>query len=230
VTSEAISAPTRADTASALRNLGHCFVEHDLSGELLERIRSIAWELTGAIRASPPIRRSADDLVGEIPESRPPDGAVMDHFPGCPVSGKDNPMSLAVVARRDGDDVVAHVTFEAACSGIPGFVHGGPVAAVFDDVMGFVLASMNGLSGYTATMTVSFKMPVRIGDKIAPLKVVAAPDVYEQCPRPRRGADKPQGRVRVVGGLSMFGVIARITQWHSRSKLAGVGIAGVEHL
>jgi acyl-coenzyme A thioesterase PaaI-like protein len=166
VTSEAISAPTRADTASALRNLGHCFVEHDLSGELLERIRSIAWELTGAIGASPPIRRSADDLVGEIPESRPPDGAVMDHFPGCPVSGKDNPMSLAVVARRDGDDVVAHVTFEAACSGIPGFVHGGPVAAVFDDVMGFVLASMNGLSGYTATMTVSFKMPVRIGHKI----------------------------------------------------------------
>jgi acyl-coenzyme A thioesterase PaaI-like protein len=149
-----------------LRNLGHCFVEHDLSAELLERIRSVAWELTDAIRASPRIHRSANDLVREIPESRPPDGAEMDHFPGCPVSGKDNPLSLAVLARRDGDDVVAHVTFEAGCSGMPGFVHGGPVAAVFDDVMGFVLSSMNGLCGYTATMTVSFKMPVRVGRKI----------------------------------------------------------------
>jgi acyl-coenzyme A thioesterase PaaI-like protein len=90
----------------------------------------------------------------------------MDHYPSCPVSGQENPLGLAVTVRRDGDDVVATAVFDAGCAGMPGVTHGGPVAAVFDDVMGFVLSTLNGLSGFTASMTVSYRAPVRIGVEV----------------------------------------------------------------
>ncbi|MFE3055750.1 PaaI family thioesterase [Nocardia sp. NPDC059239] len=160
------AATTRADAAAALRNFGHRFLEHDVDDDLLNRIREVARDLTQAVVSSPRLRRSTEDLRSEIPEEPPLDGAAMDHHPGCPVSGKDNPLGLAARFCRDGDDVVARVTFDAGCSGMPGFAHGGPVAAVFDDVMGFVLSTMNGLSGYTATMTVSYRAPVRIGREV----------------------------------------------------------------
>jgi acyl-coenzyme A thioesterase PaaI-like protein len=90
----------------------------------------------------------------------------MDHYPGCPVSGQDNPLGLAVEFTRSGDDVVARVIFGVASSGMPGVAHGGPIAAVFDDLMGFVLTTMNGLAGFTATLTVSYRAPVPIGREI----------------------------------------------------------------
>ncbi len=77
-----------------------------------------------------------------------------------------NPLGLAVAVRRDGLDVVASAVFDAGAAGVPGISHGGPVCAVFDDVMGFVFTTMNGKIGYTATMTVDFKAPIRLGSTI----------------------------------------------------------------
>jgi acyl-coenzyme A thioesterase PaaI-like protein len=154
---------TRADSAAALRNLGNRFLEHDVDPDLLKRIRQVADELAAAVTSTPRLLRTTENLRSEIPDTPPPDGAEMDHYQGCPVSGKENPLGLAARLCRDGGDVVARVTFDSGCEGMPGYSHGGPVAAVFDDVMGFVLSTMNGLSGYTATMTVSYRAPVRIG-------------------------------------------------------------------
>lgn len=160
---DSVSELTRSSVAEALRNLGHRFVEHELDDQALQQILESTRDLTESVCMAPKRSRSTSDLADEIPADPPLDGADMDHYSSCPVSGKENPIGLAARVKRDGGDVVATVTFESACAGMPGFAHGGPVAAVFDDVMGFVLSSMNGLSGYTATMTVNYKAPVKVG-------------------------------------------------------------------
>ncbi|MDH6291246.1 acyl-coenzyme A thioesterase PaaI-like protein [Rhodococcus opacus] len=166
MTSQVLGNGARVRTATALRNLGHRLVEHDIDEALLERIAALADELAESVIRFPSVRRTVGDLLEELSCPPPCDGEAMDHYPSCPVSGQENPLGLAVTVRRDGDDVVATAVFDAGCAGMPGVTHGGPVAAVFDDVMGFVLSTLNGLSGFTASMTVSYRAPVRIGVEV----------------------------------------------------------------
>jgi acyl-coenzyme A thioesterase PaaI-like protein len=166
MTAESSVGTTRSEAAKALRDLGHLFVDTELDVGVLRRIESVALELAADVSASPRRSRSTDDLEVEAGGGAPVDGGEMDHYPSCPVSGKENPLGLAATVRRQGDDVVATVTFDAGFAGMPGYAHGGPVAAVLDDVMGFVLSSMNGLFGYTASMTVTYKAPVKIGIQV----------------------------------------------------------------
>jgi acyl-coenzyme A thioesterase PaaI-like protein len=158
---------TRTRAAAVLRRLGHLFVERAIDQPLLDQIDSAARGLADKMAARPRFRPSLGDLADLLVGPRPGDGDELDHFPSCPVSGKENPLGLAVRVHRDGDSAVASATFEAGCAGMPGVVHGGPLAAVFDDLMGFVLTSLHGLSGYTATMTVSYRRPARIGSVVS---------------------------------------------------------------
>jgi acyl-coenzyme A thioesterase PaaI-like protein len=75
------------------------------------------------------------------------------------VAGPANPTSVDFIARREGDEVVADACFGAAFEGAPGRVHGGMVAAVFDDLVGFILG-MVGQPGFTGRLTVEYKAPV----------------------------------------------------------------------
>lgn len=83
-----------------------------------------------------------------------------------PVSGRSSPWGLDLEVRRQGDEVVAHVTFRAAHEGAPDRSHGGIVAALFDDVYGFVLA-LQRQPAFTGELSVRYEAPVPIG---APLE------------------------------------------------------------
>jgi acyl-coenzyme A thioesterase PaaI-like protein len=156
----------RSAAAGALRSLAHEFVAHRADDLLLERVARVADELTAEISAAPRIVRSADQERAGLAEPRPPDGAILEHSSVCPVSGHENPMSLAMSAKRQGDGVAASVTLGAGFAGPPGIAHGGAVAGLLDDVMGFVLDSIERTAGYTASLTVSFKKPVPVGTEI----------------------------------------------------------------
>ena len=56
-----------------------------------------------------------------------------------PISGRASPWGLDLDIHREGDEVVAALTLRSAHEGAPGRSHGGIVAALFDDVYGFVL-------------------------------------------------------------------------------------------
>jgi acyl-coenzyme A thioesterase PaaI-like protein len=75
------------------------------------------------------------------------------------IAGQANPTAVDFEARRDGDEVVADACFGAAFEGAPGRVHGGMVAAVFDDLVGFILG-MVGQPGFTGRLTVHYHAPV----------------------------------------------------------------------
>ena len=64
--------------------------------------------------------------------------------------------------RRDGDEVVTEHVFERRHSGAPGIAHGGAVATVVDDVLGFLL-HLEDISGVTRMLEVEYLTPVLVG-------------------------------------------------------------------
>jgi acyl-coenzyme A thioesterase PaaI-like protein len=94
--------------------------------------------------------------------SPPADGQPMSHFAECVVSGAANPMGIAIQVRRAGDGAVADFNLGPAFEGAPGRAHGGVVAAVFDDVMGYVLVIQR-TPAYTGRLTVRYRAPVPVG-------------------------------------------------------------------
>ena len=92
----------------------------------------------------------------------PADGVRIDHFPDCVISGHANPLGVAIVVHREGDEAVARVRLGPAFEGAPGRSHGGVVAGIFDDVLGNVLTIV-GQPAFTAELTVRYLAPTPIG-------------------------------------------------------------------
>ena len=94
------------------------------------------------------------------------DGAAFEAFTESPYSGKHNPMRPTSAAyRRVGDEVHADVLVGPALEGAPGRAHGGLTAAVFDDIMG-ATQRITGLSGYTRTLTVTYRAKLPIDEVV----------------------------------------------------------------
>lgn len=79
-------------------------------------------------------------------------------FDNSPIIGRANPLAPPVVLEPTGDTVVGRVRFGSAYEGPPGCVHGGYLAAAFDEVLGMV-QSMTGNPGMTGTLTVRYRRP-----------------------------------------------------------------------
>jgi acyl-coenzyme A thioesterase PaaI-like protein len=84
------------------------------------------------------------------------------HWPTCLGCGMDNPSGFHLQVRREGDEVVAEHTFADRHSGAPGIAHGGAVATVVDDVLGFLLYVARA-AGVTRHLEVEYLKPVLIG-------------------------------------------------------------------
>ena len=83
-------------------------------------------------------------------------------FPYSPIMGPLNPISppakMVKVAVGDHFEVHGEVVFPAAFNGPPGCVHGGVLAELFDELLG-VVGVVNGLGGFTGTLTVVYRSP-----------------------------------------------------------------------
>jgi acyl-coenzyme A thioesterase PaaI-like protein len=84
------------------------------------------------------------------------------HWPTCLGCGPDNESGFHLRVRREGDEVVAEHTFADRHSGAPGIVHGGAVATVVDDVLGFLLYVAR-IAGVTRHLEVEYLKPVLTG-------------------------------------------------------------------
>lgn len=84
-----------------------------------------------------------------------------------PVSGGSNPIAPPVYLSVELDEdetqfVLGIATFGAAYEGPPGVVHGGYLAAAFDEVLGLA-QSLGGSSGMTANLNINYKQPTPLG-------------------------------------------------------------------
>lgn len=86
-------------------------------------------------------------------------GNVGAFFDQSPLIGLANPLAPPITVGKAGEQsAIASVTFGSAYEGPPGSVHGGFVAAAFDEVLGYV-QSLSGNPGMTGTLTIRYRQP-----------------------------------------------------------------------
>ncbi len=104
-------------------------------------------------------------ITGEALPVRSPD--ALDQIPkhhlitcfGC---GPDNPHRLGIKPVYTEDRVIAEMAFHPRFEGGPGLAHGGAVAALFDDLLGFV-ALIHQRPAVTAKLEVNYRHPIPLG-------------------------------------------------------------------
>lgn len=143
--------------------------EQQLADELrrilnrLVLVRPTADELTEAAGVARQFAARLDALPDRGPGAHNGQAGLQpqDHVRHSPLSGTGNaiapPMQMSTVGRdEDGHPVTeGTVRFGAAYEGPPGHVHGGFVAAMFDELLG----RTQGSAGFTGRLTVTYRRP-----------------------------------------------------------------------
>lgn len=137
-------------------------------------LRKVLHRLVQTSAPLPLLTEAADDLerladrFGDYPNASIYEGfaeaanagepfAFFDH---SPVIGVANPLAppIELGLADSGDRILGRGTFGAAYEGPPGCVHGGYIAAAFDEVLG-AAQSLSGAPGMTGRLTVNYRAP-----------------------------------------------------------------------
>lgn len=154
-------AEARARAGRAVRDLGHALVGHHAPVELIDRLTTRLDELTAELERGERRSRGADRPTGDWGPA-PSDGDEMTSYDERPVSGRSSPWGLDATIRRDGNEAVATLTLRAAHEGAPQRSHGGIVAALFDDIYGFVL-TIEAQPAFTGELKIRYEAGTPIG-------------------------------------------------------------------
>ena len=99
------------------------------------------WSTVSIASDTPGLGWKEDDLTACMPYS--------------PISGKRNPISPPIRMWRDGDEVRGEAVFSPTYAGPPNSVHGGIIAAVFDELLSMANV-ITGSAGFTGTLTIKY--------------------------------------------------------------------------
>ncbi|HSJ27306.1 MAG TPA: PaaI family thioesterase [Acidimicrobiia bacterium] len=93
------------------------------------------------------------EMLAQVPKA---------HLPTCFGCGSENEICLGIVPEYVDGKVVADLSFHPRFEGGPGLVHGGAIAAFFDDLIGFVpMTHMR--PAVTANLCVNYRKPIPLG-------------------------------------------------------------------
>ncbi len=87
----------------------------------------------------------------------------LDKAGGCFGCGSGNLRGLKLVFRRRDHCVVAETRLDASLAGYDGLVHGGIVATLLDEAMGWALLELAGRYGVTRSLNIQYRRPVAVG-------------------------------------------------------------------
>jgi acyl-coenzyme A thioesterase PaaI-like protein len=87
------------------------------------------------------------------------------HFDFSPLIGRSNPLAPPIEMRAEDGRVYGEVAFGSAYEGPPGCVHGGYVAAAFDEVLGFA-QSLTGSPGMTGRLEIVYRSPTPLHTRL----------------------------------------------------------------
>jgi acyl-coenzyme A thioesterase PaaI-like protein len=87
-------------------------------------------------------------------------------FDNSPLLGLANPLAPPLLLRVEEDRVVGTARFGSAYEGPPGCVHGGYVAAAFDELLGLT-QTLGGSPGMTGRLTVHYRSPTPLQTELA---------------------------------------------------------------
>jgi hypothetical protein len=122
---------------------------------------------------------------GGLAMSPYPDSALLER---SGIAGRSNPLASPLHMWFEGDLVKGWAEYGDSYEGPAGCLHGGFVAAAFDDLMGFAQMA-SGQAGYTGTLTVKMRRPTPLNRRLD----------YEA------GVDRVEGRKIFVWGTCRDG-------------------------
>ena len=162
----AIELAIRHRLGAALRDLQHHVVGRALDNATITGIAKQLEELSRNLDPLPPRRRPPSSWSSLEDVAVPEDGETLDAgYSDRPFGGWSSPYSLELDIVRRGDSVVTDFTLRPAHEGAPGRAHGGIIAAMFDDLTGFVL-QIASARAYTGELKVRYEAPVPLGAKL----------------------------------------------------------------
>jgi acyl-coenzyme A thioesterase PaaI-like protein len=139
--------------AEAARRVIEELTSSSASSEAFEEARDLVERAADVLAA----REHGRDYQGgeaSLAEQIPP--ATFLDF--SPLIGPLNPLAPPIVMEIGADSVVGTVVFGNAYEGPPGCVHGGFIAASFDEVLGMT-QSLGGAPGMTGRLEISYRSP-----------------------------------------------------------------------
>jgi len=151
----------RARAGQAIRDIGHAFIGRHATLEQIERLATVLEGIGAELWPADPRSRDQHPFAERQLEDYP-QGRFEPRFDDRPVSGRSSPWGLDLRLHRHGDEIDARVTLRSAHEGAPNRSHGGIVAALFDDVYGFVLALL-AQPGFTGELGIRYVAGVPIG-------------------------------------------------------------------
>jgi acyl-coenzyme A thioesterase PaaI-like protein len=203
---------------TALRDLVDAAVRTEVSLDELRAAAAVAEALTERLRAE------ARGL-SEIPRVDDPETGERWY---SPVYGPGNPLAPPLDVSHTPDGRAAgRVTLGKPHEGPPGLVHGGVVATLLDHVLARSVRAA-GFGGLTATLTVTYRRPVRLGISLLVVAELGENDGRRTTARARMVAeDDPDTTLAEAEGLfialpperadGVFAPTGRpITAWTSR--------------
>jgi acyl-coenzyme A thioesterase PaaI-like protein len=133
--------------------------------QVIEELASSTADTTAFAEARDLLQRAVAVLAAST-HGRPYEGAeasladYQDHLfiDHSPLVGPLNPLAPPIDMTADGTRVTGFVTFGDAYEGPPGCVHGGFIAASFDEILGFS-QGLTGRPGMTARLVVNYRSP-----------------------------------------------------------------------
>jgi len=87
-------------------------------------------------------------------------GLAEDAFDGCFGCGPTNPVGLKLAFSEEAGSVVCRTRLAADFAGYKAFAHGGVVATLLDEAMGWGMFHLTGRHGVTRSLRVEYKRPV----------------------------------------------------------------------
>jgi acyl-coenzyme A thioesterase PaaI-like protein len=138
--------------AAAARLLIDRLAATDAPGEVLA---AAALDLEAAAEHLHGFRQGSIYEFSEAANAGAEPSAFFDH---SPLIGKANPLAPPIVLEQIDDRIIGRARFGVAYEGPPGCVHGGYVAAAFDELLG-ATQGLGGQPGMTGTLTVRYRRP-----------------------------------------------------------------------
>jgi len=149
----------RQKFAETLRTLHAEVVACDAPDEMFMEAAETAEALIKQLKDKP---RRVRVISAKLEEEIRMEGKKINYgelFDFSPLSGSANPVAPPLtILKEDDDTMVGQINFSAAYEGGPGLVHGGYIAAVFDELLGLT-QSLTGKAGMTANLKVRYRNP-----------------------------------------------------------------------
>jgi acyl-coenzyme A thioesterase PaaI-like protein len=143
----------------AVRRLVERVVGRDAPIEAMDEVAAAAYVAAEGLEVYR--RRGVHDGWAESANS----GDPYAFFDRSPTLGRANPLAPPIDVEIVDGVVVGRARFGAPYEGPPGCVHGGFIAASFDDVLG-IAQSLSGNGGMTGTLTVRYRRPTPLHEDV----------------------------------------------------------------